>query len=152
MPVFPIGAIVAAATKSARDNEFSGIGSDLHKSTRAYGNLIINKYYKFPEMKYASFTEKLPCIPCNIRTTTIASEILLFSKEFPVDIDLTKTNLDTGIQEAIERYSADKYWEQEDQEILEKYINHVGVQYAIDISADKVKYSVELHPYKFIPN
>lgn len=152
MPVFPIGAIVAAAAKSARDNEFSGISSDLYKSTTVYGNLIINKYYKFPEMKYASFTEKLPCIPCDIRTTTIASEILLFSKEFPVEIDLTKTNLDTGIREAIERYSADKYWEQEDQKILEKYLSHVGVQYAIDISADKVKYSVELHPYKFIPN
>lgn len=152
MSVFPIGAIVAAAAKSSRDNEFSGISSDLYKSTTVYGNLIINKYYKFPEMKYVSFTEKLPCIPCNIRTTTIAFEILLFSKEFPIEIDLTKTNLDTGIREAIERYSADKYWEQEDQEILEKYLSHVGVQYAIDISADKVKYSVELHPYKFIPN
>lgn len=152
MPVFPIGAIAAAAAKSARENEFSGIASDLYKSTKAYGNLIINKYYKFPELKYASFTEKLPRIPCNIRTTTIASEILLFSKEFPVEIDLTKTNLDTGIKEAVERYSADKYWEQEDQEVLEKYLSHVGIQYAVDISADKVKYRVEFHPYKFIPN
>lgn len=152
MPVFAIGAIVAAATKSARDNEFSGIASDLYKSTTVYGNLIINKYYKFPEMKYASFTEKLPLIPCSIRTTTIASEILLFSKDFPVEIDLTKTNLDTGIREAAKRYSADEYWEQEDQEILEKYLSYVGVQYAVDISADKVKYSVEFHPYKFIPN
>jgi hypothetical protein len=152
MSVFPIGAIAAAAAKSTRDNEFSGIASDLYKSTTVYGNLIINKYYKFQEMKYASFTEKLPRIPCNIRTTTIASEILLFSKEFPIEIDLTKTNLDTGIKEATEKYSADKYWEQEDQEILEKYINHVGVQYAINISADKVKYSVEFHPYKFMPN
>ena len=152
MPVFPIGAIAATAAKSARDNEFSEIVSDLYKSTMVYGKLIINKYYKFPEMKYASFTEKLPRIPSNIRITTIASEILLFSKEFPVEIDLTKTNLDTGIKEAIERYSADEYWEQEDQEILEKYLDHVGVQYAIDISADKVKYSVEFHPYKFMPN
>lgn len=152
MPVFPIGAIVATAAKSARDNEFSGISSDLYKSTTVYGNLIINKYYKFPEMKYASFTEKLPRIPSDIKTTTIASEILLFSKEFPIEIDLTKTNLDTGINEAVEKYSAEEYWEQEDQEILEKYLGHVGVQYAIDISADKVKYSVELHPYKFIPN
>lgn len=152
MPVFPIGAIAAAAAKSARDNEFSGIASDLYKSTTVYGKLIINKYYKFPEMKYASFTEKLPRIPSNIRITTIASEILLFSKEFPVEIDLTKTNLETGIKEATERYSADEYWEQEDQEILEKYLDHVGVQYAIDISADKVKYSVEFHPYKFMPN
>lgn len=152
MPVFPIGAIAAAAAKSIRDNEFSGIGSDLYKSTTVYGNLIINKYYKFPEMKCASFTEKLPHIPCNIRTTTIASEILLFSKEFPIEIDLTKTNLDTGIKEAVERYSADKYWEQEDQKILEKYLSYVGVQYAIDISADKVKYSVEFYPYKFMPN
>lgn len=152
MSVFPIGAIAAAAVKSARDNEFSGIASDLYKSTTVYGNLIINKYYKFPEMKYASFTEKLPRIPSNIKTTTIASEILLFSKEFPIEIDLTKTNLDTGIKEATEKYSADKYWEQEDQEIIKKYLSHVGVQYAVDISADKVKYSVELHPYKFMPN
>lgn len=150
MPVFPIGAIVAAAAKSARDNEFSGIASDLYKSTTVYGNLIINKYYKFPEMKYASFTEKLPCIPCSIKTTTIASEILLFSKDFPVEVDLTKTNLDTGIREAVEKYSVEKYWEQEDREVLEKYLSHVKVQYAIDISADKVKYSVEFHPYKFI--
>lgn len=152
MPVFPIGAIVAAASKSARDNEFCGIVSDLYKSTTVYGNLVINKYYKFPEMKYASFTEKLPRIPSNIKTTTIASEILLFSKEFPIEIDLTKTNLDTGIKEAVERYSTEEYWEQEDQDILEKYLSHIGVQYAIDISADKVKYSVEFHPYKFIPN
>ena len=152
MPVFPIGAIVAAAAKSARNNEFSGISGDLYKSTKAYGNLIINKYYKFPEIKYASFTEKLPRIPCNIRTTTIASEILLFSKGFPIEIDLTKTNLDTGIREAAKKYSADEYWEQEDQEVLEKYLSYVGVQYAIDISADKVKYSVEFHPYKFMLN
>lgn len=152
MSVFPIGAIAAAAAKSARDNEFSGIASDLYRSTTVYGNLIINKYYKFPEMKYASFTEKLPRIPSNIKTTTIASEILLFSKEFPIEIDLTKTNLDTGIKEATERYSADKYWKQEDQEILEKYLSHVRVQYAVDISADKVKYSVEFHPYKFMHN
>lgn len=152
MPVFSIGAIVAAAAKSTRDNEFSGVGSNLYKSTTVYGNLIINKYYKFPEMKYASFTEKLPLIPCSIRTTTIASEILLFSKGFPIEIDLTKTNLDTGIREAANKYSADEYWEQEDQEILEKYLSHVGIQYAINISADKIKYSVELHPYKFIHN
>lgn len=152
MPVFSIGAIVAAAAKSSRDNEFSGIANDLYKSTIVYGNLIINKYYKFPEMRHASFTEKLPRIPCDIRITTIASEILLFSKEFPIEIDLTKTNLDTGIKEAIERYSADKYWEQEDQEILEKYLSYVGVQYAVDISADKVKYNVEFHPYKFMLN
>lgn len=152
MSVFPIGAIAAAAAKSARDNEFSGIASDLYKSTTVYGNLIINKYYKFLEMKYASFTEKLPRVPCNIKTTTIASEILLFSKEFPIEIDLTKTNLDTGIKEATEKYSADKYWEQEDQEIIKKYLSHVIVQYAIDISADKVKYSVEFHPYKFMYN
>lgn len=152
MSVFPIGAIAAAAARSIRDNEFSGIASDLYKSTSVFGKLILNKYYKFPEMKYASFTEKLPRIPCNIRTTTIASEILLFSKEFLIEIDLTKTNLDTGIKEAVERYSADKYWEQEDQEILEKYLSYVGVQYAVDISADKVKYSVEFHPYKFMFN
>ena len=152
MPVFSIGAIVAAAAKSTRDNEFSGVDSNLYKSTTVYGNLIINKYYKFPEMKYASFTEKLPLIPCSIRTTTIASEILLFSKGFPIEIDLTKTNLDTGIREAANKYSADEYWEQEDQEILEKYLSHVGIQYAINISADKIKYSVELHPYKFIHN
>lgn len=157
MTVFPIGAIAAAAARSIRDNEneFSGIASDLYKSTTVYGNLIINKYYKFPEMKYASFTEKLPRIPCDIRTTTIASEILLFSKKFPIEIDLTKTNLDTGIREAAKRYSrysADEYWEQEDQEILEKYLSYVRVQYAVGISADKVKYSVEFHPYKFIPN
>ena len=138
MPVFPIGAIVAAATKNTRDNEFSGIASDLYRPTTVCGNLIINKYYKFPEMKYASFTEKLPLIPCSLRTTTIASEILLFSKEFPIEIDLTKTNLDTGIREAAKRYSADEYWEQEDQEILEKYLSYVGVQYAIDISADNL--------------
>ena len=152
MPVFPIGAIVAAAAKSARNNEFSGISGDLYKSTKAYGNLIINKYYKFPEIKYASFTEKLPRIPCNIRTTTIASEILLFSKGFPIEIDLTKTNLDTGIREAAKKYSADEYWEQEDQEVLEKYLSYVRVQYAVNISADKVKYSVEFHPYKFMLN
>lgn len=152
MPVFPVGAIVAAAAKSSRDNEFSGIASDLYKSTTVYGNLIINKYYKFPEMIHASFTEKLPRIPCDIRTTTIASEILLFSKDFPIEIDLTKTNLDTGINEAAERYSADEFWEQEDQEILEKYLSHIRVQYAINISADEVKYSVEFHPYKFMFN
>lgn len=152
MPVFPIGAIAAAAAKSARENEFNGIASDLYKSTTVYGNLIINKYYKFPEMKCASFTEKLPRIPCDIRTTTIAFEILLFSKKFPIEIDLTKTNLDTGIREAIKKYSADEYWEQEDQEILEKYLSYVRVQYAVNISADKVKYSIEFHPYKFIPN
>lgn len=154
MPVFPIGAIAAAAVRSIRDNEneFSGIASDLYKSTTVYGNLIINKYYKFPEMKYASFTEEVPRTPRNIRTTTIASEILLFSKEFPVEIDLTKTNLDTGIKEATERYSADQYWEQEDQEILEKYLSYVKVQYLVHISADKVKYNVEFHPYKFMLN
>jgi hypothetical protein len=148
MPVFPIGAIVAAAAKSARDNEFSGIGSDLYKSTTVYGNLIINKYYKFPETKYL---KPIKTLGTNLEVVTVGSEILLFSKEFLIEIDLTKSNIDNGIREAIKKYSADEFWEYEDMEIVENYCSHLRVEYGINPSVDKIKYSVEYHPYKFKP-
>lgn len=148
MVVFPVGAIAAAAMKSSNENQVSFIDSDLHRSTMLYGNLVINKYYKFPETKYI---KPIKTLDSNHKVVTVGSEILLFSKEFLIEIDLTKSNIDNGIREAIKKYSADEFWEYEDMEIVENYCSHLRVEYGINPSVDKINYKVEYHPYKFKP-
>lgn len=105
-----------------------------------YVELVLKKYYKFPEMKVLARCDEFDIDELDI--TSIPSKTFYSVQIFPVWV-AGESKLNAELLNAAKKYSANEYWENQDGEAVDEYLKHIGVYYGAILSKDKVKYEVD---------
>lgn len=140
MPVFPIGAIVAAASKRSEEVHYTEIDPTKTLSSIEY-KIIFKKRFKFPEMR--ALGGLIETIDDKLDIITVDSMVYGVTQVFNISSDEFKGNIIKYIENNMDKFTAADLWATLDQEVINAYLSELSLMYCVFLKPDQVSYDVE---------